>query len=103
MYSDVVKLIKRSFQGTDKYGNSIHSDTSREVFAQCKSISMKEYYEASTKGFKPELKVIMSDYYDYDNEDMLEYEGIKYDIYRIYRSSNSVELTCQRSISDANT
>lgn len=99
MYSNVVKLIKKSLSGTNKYGDPVYTETVREVFAQIKSISQKEYYEANTSGFKPELKVVLSDYYDYDGEDTIEYDGVRYDIYRTYRINISIELTCQRSIS----
>lgn len=99
MYSNVVKLIKKSLGGTNKYGDPVYTETEREVFAQIKSISQKEYYEANTSGFKPELKVVLADYYDYDGETTIEYDGVRYDIYRTYRSNISIELTCQRSIS----
>lgn len=99
MYSNVVKLIKKSLGGTNKYGDPVYTEAEREVFAQIKSISQKEYYEANTSGFKPELKVVLADYYDYDGEDTIEYDGVRYDIYRTYRSNISIELTCQRSIS----
>ena len=39
MYSNVVKLIKKSLGGTNKYGDPVYTETEREVFAQIKSIN----------------------------------------------------------------
>ena len=98
MYNDVVKIAK-SETAPDDYGNVITSvdwDTAKEVFCEISSISQNEFYVAAQAGFKPSLKVKMADFYDYDGEDMLLYNGDEYNIIRTYQSGTAIELTAER-------
>ena len=60
------------------------------------SVGMKENYEALAVGLKPELVFVFSDYYDYDDQEFIEYETKRYKVLRTYRKeSNELEIVCE--------
>lgn len=86
--NEVAVLIKREYGKTD---------VRREVFCGFRSIGMKEFYAASTTDFRPELRLVLADYLDYDDETMVEYNGQLYRILRTYRVGQELELTLERA------
>lgn len=92
MYNDVLGLIGYS-EAPDQYGIPRRTETKRLVFCQVKSIGQKEFYQASAVGLKPELKFVIADSFDYDDEKELEYNGKRYSVLRTYRTGNSIEIT----------
>lgn len=91
MYNDVITLIKTT-NTTDEYGDTIETISKREVFAQIKSVGMKESYEALAHGLKPECVFVLADYYDYDGEKDIEYNGTHYSVFRQYKKIGANEL-----------
>ena len=81
--NEVIKLIK--------------GDTSREVFCRLQSIGPSEFYEASARDFSPEMKFVLRDYLDYDDEQLIEYNGRRFRVLRTYRTGQELELTVQRA------
>ena len=69
----------------------------RRVFCKSASISMREFYEANANDFYPERKFILSDYLDYDDERMVEYEGRRYRVLRTYQPDQELELIVTRA------
>lgn len=69
----------------------------REVFCGIRSIGMKEFYQASTTDFHPEVKFILADYLDYNDEELVRYEGQVYKVLRTYRTGHELELTVERA------
>ncbi len=86
--NDVAVLIKRE-HGKDA--------VRREVFCGFRSIGMKEFYAASTTDFRPELRLVLADYLDYDDETLVEYNGQLYRVLRTYRTGQELELTLERA------
>ena len=98
MYNDVVKIAKAEAV-TDEIGNEIVSAdwiNAKEIFCEISSISQSEFYTAAQAGFKPSLKIKIADYYDYNGEDMLLYNGDEYNIIRTYQNGTAIELTAER-------
>jgi len=99
MYNDIAYLIKKTVNGVDEYGDPKIVETQKEVFCNIMSIGQKEFYDAQTVGAKPELKVVIADYYDYSDEDeiiVVDYRGkTRYQVLRTYRvlGSNELEIT----------
>jgi SPP1 family predicted phage head-tail adaptor len=91
MYNDRIKLLS-SVNATDSYGDTVQVLTTREVFAEVKSVGMKEKYEALAVGLNPEIKFVLADYYDYGDEELLEWNGKTYKILRTYRDGIRIEL-----------
>lgn len=92
MYNEVIKLRKYS-ETTDEYGISTRTVNERQVFARLKSIGQNEFYQAQADGLKPEMKFILADYYDYQNEKEIEYNGKIYNVLRTYRDGKKIEIT----------
>lgn len=96
MYNDVITL--RSYKKTeeiDKYGEAILEPVDRQIFAEVKSVGMKEFYQAQSLGFKPEIVFEIADYLDYNREAEVIYEDYVYKILRTYRkTTNALEITC---------
>ena len=86
--TETAVLIKR------EYGKE---DVKREVFCGVRSIGMKEFYSANSTDFHPELKLVLADYLDYNDETLADYNGQRYRILRTYRTGNELELTLERA------
>lgn len=97
MYNEVIALGKPEIV-EDKYGNQSKEYVFKEVFAEVKSVSQSEYYTAAQSGFKPVFKFILADYYDYEEEDTVIYNGILYHIIRTYRNGLQLELTVEKKV-----
>lgn len=95
MFNDTINLIKETDE-SDRYGDSTPKKIAREVFAKIKSVGMKEKYEALAVGLQPELVFILPDYYEYDDESLIEYEGKIYDVIRTYRTGRQLEVVVSR-------
>lgn len=86
----------------DLYGDpAMELKMSGEVFAELKSISQSEFYQAQTAGEKPEIKFKLTDYMDYQGQKYLIHEGIRYTVLRTYRTGNELEITCYGGVRDA--
>lgn len=89
--SDVLKLITQT-RTQDDFGRWIPATNSREVFVQVDSISQSEFYEAGRNGLNPEYRFRMFSG-DYEGEELCEYNGQSYAIYRTYlRRDDTIEL-----------
>ena len=86
--NEVATLIKR------EHGKE---DVKREVFCGVRSIGMKEFYSAHSTDFRPELKLVLADYLDYNDETLADYNGQRYRILRTYRVGQELELTLERA------
>lgn len=95
MSNDVIILVEEmETEELDEYGDKLVKPVMKEVFAEVLSIGMQEFYQAQTEGFKPEIKFLISDYFDYDNQKEVIYGDFKYKVLRTYRKGNELEITC---------
>ena len=94
---EVLTLIKTA-QQVDEYGDPVTTETRREVFARLSSIGQKEFYQAQAVGLQPELKFILADYLDYEDEALVEHAGKRYRVLRTYRAGQELELTVYREV-----
>lgn len=102
MYDNIVKFISET-TSVNEYGDTVTTTTERTVFAEVKSIGQSEFYQSQASGFKPEIKFVLADFYDYQGERSLKftpYSGIEtiYEVIRTYRVDNRLEVVCQRGI-----
>lgn len=96
MYNDVISLLTIT-ETINEIGDRVESVTKKEVFAQVRSVGMKEKYEALNVGLKPELTFVIADYYDYDDQEHIEYNSIRYKVMRTYRkNTNELEIVVTR-------
>jgi SPP1 family predicted phage head-tail adaptor len=98
---DVIKLISISYSEND-IGDTIETQTKREVLAEKKSIKQSEFYQAQATGLRPELTfVVWSAEYDYESK--LEYSGKQYTIIRTYETDGkNIELICSGLVNGVN-
>ncbi len=95
MRNDVITLISKTYT-RNAYGVEIPAETEHDIYCDVKSISQREFYAAGENGFKPELRFDVFAY-DYNGEDLIEYNGNRYTVYRTFQSSNNVlELYTER-------
>lgn len=91
MNDKVAVLIKR------EYGKE---DIKREVLCSFRSIGMTEFYAASSTDFRPELKLVLADYLDYEGETLVDFEGQRYRVLRTYRAGLELEITLERAAAE---
>lgn len=94
--SDIIKLISSSWV-KDANGVNRKTETSRQVFCNVRSVTQSEFYQAAQMGIKPEYRFIMFKY-DYQNEMIIEYNGVRYSVYRTYFAEDDlIELNAQKA------
>ena len=95
MYNDVISQLTITI-ATNDIGDMVETIVKSERFAKVKSVGMKENYEALAVGLKPELVFVLSDYYDYDDQEFIEYETKRYKVIRKDRKkTNELEIVCE--------
>jgi len=95
MFNEIANLCK-TITVQDEYGNEKQTITKTEVFVEPKSIGMRENYLAAQVGLKPEVTLVLSDYRDYDDQRLVEYDGTMYTVTRTYRNGHELEITLAR-------
>ena len=93
---NVITLVSyESTSQTDDYGDVIMSEVARDVYAECRSISQTEFYQAQTAGFKPEIKFVLTTSRDYNGQEEIIFDGVRYKVLKTYIPPNdSIEITC---------
>lgn len=102
MFDDCIYLLTET-ETTNKFGDLVRSTERRRVFAQVKSISQTEFYQAQATGLRPEIKFVIDDFYDYQGELRLAYTPFGgteqiYEVLRTYRTKTNLEIVCRRGI-----
>mgnify|MGYP000053060838 CR=1 FL=1 len=80
---EVISLIAVTKE-KDKYGIGAKStETSTEVFADVRSVSLNEFVGAGQLGIRPAF-IFKINAYEYDDQSELDYKNERYSIYRTY-------------------
>lgn len=94
--STPIKLIARSYTA-DTYGVLQPTKTERTVYANVTSVTGAEWFEGGRNGLNPEIRAVMFAP-DYQGEEIVEYNGVMYSVYRTYHARTDVlELYLERS------
>lgn len=72
----------------------------RTVFCSLRSIGQKEFYQAQAMDFYPELKFVLADYLDYNDEQLVEHNGKRYRVLRTFRTGQELELIATRAAAE---
>lgn len=105
MYDNVIFLVAQR-KYVDEYGDTNTVNTERRVFAELKSITQSEFYQAQATGLKPEIKFVLPDFLEYQGEKIVKYtefgktEPEYYTVLRTYRNNFQLELVCKRGIDE---
>lgn len=71
--------------------------TSRELLCGLRSITRSEFYQAAATDYRPELVFVLADYYDYNGETLVSYDGQFYRVIKTYRNGHALELTVSKA------
>lgn len=96
--SSVIYLIAETHTQND-YGVIETSYTPRKVYAEVTSVSAAEWFEGGRSGLNPEYRMIVFTY-DYQGEEIVEYNEVQYAIYRRYERGDLTELYVQKRQGD---
>lgn len=97
MYDEVIYFSDyEAGSGKDEYGDPVCKELrTQEIFAEQRSISQTEFYQAQTSGEKPEIKFVIPDYLEYSGQQYLIHADVRYKVLRTYRKvGNELEITC---------
>lgn len=94
--TDVLVLVKQTIT-TDSYGNEVIAETDKTVFCEVESISQSEFYAAANTELNPEYRFSVF-FSDYSGEDLVKYHGVRYAVYRTYRTGDYMELYAERKV-----
>ena len=76
--------------------------TERKVYATMRSVGMQEVYQAMADGLNPELKIVLTQDFEYKREPLCRVRGVMYKIIRTYvTEADEIELTLQRVTGNA--
>ena len=96
LYSDVANLIAQIYT-VNSIGDAVPTETSRQVFVEVKSLGLKRKIEAMATGLNVEFKLILADVQEYNDEKIVEYKSVRYNVLNVYVADDqSVELTVGR-------
>lgn len=93
MYDVPIVLVKEVKTVTPE-GDTVTVKTEREVFCSVRSIGMQEHYKALVAGMRPDLKIDLADYLDYEGERIVRLDGKEHQVVRTYRvpEAEKIEL-----------
>lgn len=97
--TEVLTLIQQSYE-PDEIGQMIAKETSRDILAAARSVELSELADAGKMGLNPawKMEILPSDYH---GEELAEYQGVRYSIYRTYRKNlELLELYLERRAGD---
>ena len=100
MYDDVAKLINYETGGYDAYGNRKTIKETSDVYVQPRGVYSSEFYNASRLGLKPSITFVIANRADYDNQPIIEYKGVEYNVIRVDWDAqrDAIKLICERRI-----
>lgn len=101
MFSEVVTLLSE-VETIDEYGDIVKTYNEREVFARMDRVYLSETLQAMAQGLERQFRFTLSDYFDYEDEEELLYEGKKYKIINVQRIGTRLELNCTGGIENGN-
>ena len=96
--ADVVTLIDVTYT-EDAIGQRVPTETYTEIFAEIRSVTQNEWFNAGKIGLKPSFTVV-TPFMNYDGQKELLYKGRRYTIYRSFlrEAVDTVELYCEEKV-----
>lgn len=74
----------------------------REVYCEVRSVGQTEVYQARAAGLAPELRLVLSQSFEYEGEKRCVFQGVAYRVIRTYvTEADSIELTLEREEGNA--
>lgn len=93
---DVVAYLIGKTTTQNAYKQEIVTETRTQILGTKDSVKRSEFYRGGAAGFHPDF-VLRTAQIDYNGEDELELDGLRYGIYRTYNvSQDDIELYCEK-------
>lgn len=93
MFNELIYLVS-TIKTKNNVGDMVVNESKVARFAKIKSIGQSEFYQAQAQGLKPEIKFVISDYLDYENQQFVIHNNFRYKVLRTFRSGNEIEIVC---------
>lgn len=93
MYNELIYLVSKQ-RTKNEVGDMIETTEKSMRLAKIKSIGQSEFYQAQAQGLKPEIKFVLADYLDYNNQESVVYNDFLYKVLRTFRTGNEIEIVC---------
>lgn len=90
----IAYFIRETFE-SNEYGQRIAEQIKREVFVTEGSITRSEFFSAGRQGLNPEI-MLTTPKVNYTGEELVEYNGITYSIYRTFPNGDNIEIYASR-------
>lgn len=94
MISGTAKLIAKTYT-YDSIGQAVETESYTEIFVEERSITRTEWAEAGRVGHNPSIQLV-TPYMNYNNQEEVEYKGVRYSIYRTYLNGDNIELYLEK-------
>lgn len=94
MFSELVTLLGAESESIDEYGDIVRKREEKKVFVRLDRIFFSEALQAMSQGFTRQVRFRLSDYYDYNGEEALLYEGKLWKIVNTQRIGKEIEINC---------
>lgn len=96
IYNDIITLVKETYTVSDA-GDSVAAETQRDVYCTVRSVGLKRKVEAETAGLKIDLRFVIANDADYDDEKIVVHNGKRYNVVSAYVADDeSVELDVKK-------
>lgn len=93
--SSVAYLVVDSYT-QNEFGVMEKSTTRYKVFVNVASVTGQEWFEGGRNGLNPQFRFTLFSH-DYHGEQVIEYQGVQYTIYRTYlRNVDEIELYVEK-------
>lgn len=76
------------------------TETTRDVFAEIRSVGRNEFYKAKSAGIEPNIEFVLADYDEYEGEKIVLFDNKRYRVVRTYTNGQTIELTCEEATND---
>ena len=97
LFRDVITLVQVT-TSVNALGDIIHTPTTKQVFANKKSVRQSEFYQAQANGLKAEVMFEIRAI-DYSEEESLIFDNKDYKVIRTYsKNGETIELVCTRLV-----
>lgn len=98
MFNEVIYLVSKTHT-TNEVGDPVEIIEKSMRLAKLKSIGQSEFYQAQAQGLKLEIKFVLADYLDYNDQEEIIYNNFRYKVLRTFRTEkNEIEITCYGGI-----
>ena len=95
MYWRDVGYLCREKETLDKFNRPQKAGfEKREVLCNETGVKRSEFYQAQAVNLKPEIKFVLPDYLDYNDQKEVAYNGFRYKVLRTFRTGNELEIVC---------